>query len=49
MVGVLCIPVGIVTGVIGVLRYRKMHKAISRMRRRSIVNRNVLQGEVGCL
>ncbi len=48
MVGVLCIPVGIVTGVIGVLRYRKMHKAISRMQRCSIANRSVLQGEGGC-
>ena len=49
MVGVLCIPVGIVTGVIGVLRYRKMHKAISRMQRSSIANRSVLRGEGGCL
>jgi putative membrane protein len=32
-VGVACIPVGLVTGVVGVVRYRRMHGAIARVRR----------------
>ena len=44
-VGVLCIPVGVVTGVIGVRRYRKMHREISRMQRRSAENRELLGKE----
>ncbi|MEX0819523.1 MAG: DUF202 domain-containing protein [Pirellulaceae bacterium] len=33
IVGMVCIPVGIVTGIVGMLRYRRMSKAISRVRR----------------
>jgi putative membrane protein len=33
MVGLLCLPVGVVAAVIGVMRYRKMHKAISLIQR----------------
>jgi hypothetical protein len=32
-VGLLCLPVGVVAAVIGVMRYRKMHKAISLIQR----------------
>ncbi|MBM3162711.1 MAG: DUF202 domain-containing protein [Chlorobi bacterium] len=42
LVGLLCLPVGIVTGVIGVMRYRKMHQAISRIQRCSVINRREL-------
>jgi len=33
--GVLCLPVGVVTGVIGVVRYRAMNRAITRVREQS--------------
>lgn len=35
MVGLLCIPVGIVTGITGVVRYRSMHRAISMVRKQA--------------
>ena len=31
-VGIACIPTGIITGIVGVARYRRMNRAISRMR-----------------
>jgi putative membrane protein len=34
-IGVGCIPCGFLAGAVGVLRYRKMNKAISMVRRRS--------------
>ena len=34
-VGIACIPVGIITGIIGVQRYRKMNKSISHLRGRT--------------
>lgn len=40
MVGFLCIPLGVVSAVIGVKRYRKMHKAISHTLRRSDSDRH---------
>ncbi len=33
-VGVACIPIGIITGIVGVGRYRRMNKSISLVRRR---------------
>jgi len=38
-VGMLCIPVGIIASIIGVLRYRRMHEAISRIQRVSVMKR----------
>lgn len=35
MIGLSCIPVGIVVGLIGVARYRKMNRSISRIRQQS--------------
>jgi len=35
MIGVACLPTGIITGVIGILRYRKMNRYISLLRRHS--------------
>lgn len=35
MVGFLCIPTGMITGVIGVVRYRRMNKKIALIRKRS--------------
>jgi len=34
-VGIGCIPTGIITGIVGVERYRRMNKSISLMRRHS--------------
>ena len=35
MVGIACLPTGVVTGVIGVERYRKMNKNIASVRKQS--------------
>ena len=35
MVGLVCIPIGIITGVIGVARYRRMNTKITSLRNRS--------------
>ena len=32
VLGLTCIPIGIITGIIGVARYRKMHQSIVRIR-----------------
>jgi putative membrane protein len=34
-VGIVCIPAGIITGIVGVGRYRRMNKSISLIRRQS--------------
>jgi putative membrane protein len=34
-VGIACIPTGIITGIVGTARYRRMNRAISLVRRRS--------------
>lgn len=34
-VGIACLPTGIVTGAVGIARYRKMNRSISLVRRRS--------------
>ncbi|MDO9541411.1 MAG: DUF202 domain-containing protein [Kiritimatiellia bacterium] len=34
-IGIACIPTGIITVIVGVARYRKMNRSISRMRRQS--------------
>lgn len=34
-VGVACLPVGAITGVVGTIRYRTMHRSISRLRERT--------------
>lgn len=34
-VGLACLPIGIVTGIVGVARYRKMHRSISAVRKPS--------------
>jgi putative membrane protein len=36
-VGFFCIPVGVFSGIVGVVRFRKMHKAISIIQRRAAV------------
>ena len=36
-VGAACLPVGAITGVVGTLRYRTMHRSISRLRERTQV------------
>jgi len=33
-IGIACLPGGIATGIVGVLRYRQMNRSISRVRRR---------------
>lgn len=38
-IGIACMPIGIVTGGIGLVRFRKMNQAISRVRRQSTVTR----------
>jgi len=44
-VGIACLPIGIITGLIGVKRYRKMNKSISLLRRRSeIETKNAEEG-----
>lgn len=35
ILGFICIPTGIITGIIGVTRYRKMHQSIVRIRNQS--------------
>jgi putative membrane protein len=35
LVGIACIPTGIITGIVGAVRYRKMDKSISLVRRQS--------------
>ena len=35
VVGIACIPIGIITGIVGVARYRKMNRSISLVRRQS--------------
>jgi len=35
IVGVACLPAGIITGFIGMVRYRKMHRAISLVRHKA--------------
>lgn len=35
LLGLTCIPVGIITGIIGVVRYRKMNQSIIRIRNQS--------------
>jgi putative membrane protein len=35
MLGLICIPTGIITGIIGVARYRRMHRSILRIRTQS--------------
>lgn len=34
-VGIACMPIGIITGLVGVVRFQKMNQAISRVRRQS--------------
>lgn len=34
-VGLACLPTGIVTGIVGIARYRKMNRAITRVRRQT--------------
>ncbi|MCX6992623.1 MAG: DUF202 domain-containing protein [Kiritimatiellaeota bacterium] len=34
-VGIACIPIGIITGIIGVAKYRRMNRSISLVRRQS--------------
>jgi len=38
-VGIACIPTGLITGVVGVARYRRMNRAISLVRRQSKTNK----------
>jgi len=45
--GILCIPIGIVTGIIGVARYRRMNGAISLVRRRSAKEAGKTSGDAG--
>jgi len=35
MIGVFCIPVGLIVGIIGIYRYRMMNRAISQIRRKT--------------
>jgi putative membrane protein len=35
MIGFFCIPIGLVVGIIGILRYRKMNRSISLIRRKT--------------
>ena len=35
IIGVICLPTGIITGILGILRYRKMNKSISFVRSQS--------------
>ncbi len=35
MMGVFCIPIGVIVGIIGVARYRKMNRSISLIRRQA--------------
>jgi putative membrane protein len=35
MIGICCIPVGLVVGIIGIQRYRKMNRSISLIRRKT--------------
>jgi putative membrane protein len=35
VMGLACIPIGIITGIIGVARYRRMNQSIARIRNRS--------------
>lgn len=45
-VGIACIPIGIITGVIGLGRYRRMNKFISLVRRRpKNETKNVQEGD----
>ncbi len=43
-VGIACLPSGIVAGTIGVIRYKRMNKAISLVRSRSVRNEAPLIG-----
>jgi len=40
MVGLACIPIGIITGIIGISRYRKMNRIITLVRNRSRIEEN---------
>jgi len=40
VLGLACIPTGIITGIIGVARYRKMNQAIVRIRNQSETEKN---------
>jgi putative membrane protein len=40
MVGLMCVPAGITTGIIGIVRYRRMNHRISSVRTRSLSRRN---------
>ncbi|MBI5155053.1 DUF202 domain-containing protein [Candidatus Poribacteria bacterium] len=42
-VGIACLPSGLVTAAIGVARYRKMHRAISRVRKQARKNEGEAQ------
>ncbi len=44
MVGVLCIPTGIITSLIGVARYRRMNKKIALVRNRSNTETSQVRG-----
>jgi putative membrane protein len=39
LVGIACIPIGIITGIIGVVRYRKMNRSISFIDRQSKIKK----------
>jgi putative membrane protein len=46
-VGLLCVPIGIVAGVIGVARYRRMNEAISLVRKRSVTEARKASEDAG--
>ena len=47
LVGVLCIPTGIITSLIGVVRYRRMNKKIALVRNRSSTETSRVRGDAG--
>jgi len=47
VVGLLCIPIGVVAGVIGIARYRRVNGAILQVRRRSTKKAGESSGDAG--
>jgi putative membrane protein len=43
MIGICCIPIGLVVGIIGIQRYRKMNRSISLIRRKTGSDRGAEQ------
>jgi putative membrane protein len=46
MVGIVCLPAGLVTAVLGVLRYQKMNAAITMVRKQTGIGKGKMDGHV---